>query len=108
MKDYKFNWDLYPDGISKILTVLDNSVWDRAYYLETDEGVWYEMYVNEIVKSENPTIAEDFDNKDSASYNLLGFYSLLLDHYEEYSQITFFVPNDEEEFTLDEMTNYFS
>ena len=75
IKKYKFNWDLHPDGISKTLTVLDDFVWDRGYYLETDEGVWYEMYVKDFIKSENPTIYEDHGNEDSDSYYLRGFHS---------------------------------
>jgi len=109
MKKHKLNWNLYPDSISNSLTVFDNLIWDRAYYLETDDGVWYEMYVNDLTKSENANIDEDIENEDLGLKNSLeGFHGLLLDHYEEHSQITFFVPNDEKEFTFNEMSNFFS
>ena len=107
MKNYEFDYELYPDGISEGLYDLEPSVWDRGYYCETDEGVWYELYVNETVKSDYPTIAEDFDNIDSISYNFRGFSGLHLGDYEENAQITFFVPKEEEEFTFDEMTDIF-
>ena len=74
-----------------------------------NHGVWYEMYVNDLIKSENANIDEDIENEDLGLKNSLeGFHALLLDHYEEHSQITFFVPNDEKEFTFNEMTNFFA
>lgn len=63
--------------------------------------------MNEEVKSYYPSIPEDFDNEDSISSNFKGFFGLWLGDYEENSQITFFVPNDEKKYTLDEMTNIF-
>jgi hypothetical protein len=48
-----------------------------------------------------------FDNIDSISYNFRGFCGLWLGDYEENSQITFFVPSQEKEFTFDEMTDIF-
>ena len=33
------------------------------------------------------------------------FHDMMLDHYESDNQITFFVPNDEEQYTLDELTD---
>ena len=62
MKNYEFDYEMYPDGISEVVNDLEPSVWDRGYYCETEEGVWYELYVNETVKSDYPTIAEDFNN----------------------------------------------
>ena len=105
----EFNYDKYPEGISNPLSFLDRdeSVWDRGYYCETEEGVWYELYVNETIKLDYPTLAEDFDNIDSIAYNFRGFYGLWLGDYEENSQITFFVPNQEKRFTFDEMTDIF-
>ena len=32
--------------ITEKLTGLDMDVWDRGYYHQTDEGCWYEVYVN--------------------------------------------------------------
>ena len=51
-------------------------------------------------------IEEDFNNIDSISYNFRGYKGLWLGNYEDNSQITFFVPNDEKEFTLNEMSTY--
>ena len=106
MKTYAFDYENY-DGIETPLGNLEPSVWDRGYYCETDEGVWYELYVNETVKTDYPAIAEDFENIDSISYNFRGFHGLWLGDYEENSQITFFVPNKEKSFTFDEMTDIF-
>ena len=33
------------------------------------------------------------------------FHDIMLDHYESDNQITFFVPNDEEQYTLNELTD---
>lgn len=105
----EFDYDGYPDGISEHLSFLDEDelVWDRGYYCETEDGVWYELYVNEMIKSDYPVIGEDFDNIDSISYNFRGFQGLWLGDYEENSQITFFVPNQEKVFTFSEMTDIF-
>tara|TARA_B110000240_G_C13375180_1_gene400002 strand:- start:518 stop:844 length:327 start_codon:yes stop_codon:yes gene_type:complete len=108
MKKYKFNWDIYPDGISKSLEVFDDFVWNRGYYLETDEGVWHEMYVNDLIKSENPNVDENKENEDPGlKYSLERFHGLLLDHYQENSQITFFVQN-EYEYDFNGMTDFFA
>jgi hypothetical protein len=107
MENYELDYELYPDGISNELTIFEESVWDRGYYLETEEGVWYEIYVNDTIKSYYPTLEEDFNNINSISYNFRGFKGLWLGNYEDSSQITFFVPNDEKEFTFNEMTNIF-
>ena len=107
MKRYEFDYELYPDGICEEVPDLEPTVWNRGYYCETDQGVWYELYVNETVKSDYPTIEEDFNNIDSISYNFRGFHGLWLGDYEENSQITFFVPNEEGAFTFDEMTDIF-
>ena len=106
MKTYAFDYENY-DGIETPLDNLEPSIWDRGYYCETDEGVWYELYVNETVKTDYPSIEEDFENIDSISYNFRGFHGLWLGNYEENSQITFFVPNKEKSFTFDEMTDIF-
>ena len=106
-KIYKFDSEKYPDGISEELSDLEESVWDRGYFCETDDGVWYELYVNDQIKSDIPTIEEDFDNEESIASNFKGFHGLWLGDYEENSQITFFVPNGEEDYTLGEMTDIF-
>jgi len=33
------------------------------------------------------------------------FSDIFFDHYESYNQITFFVPNDEKQYTLNELTD---
>ena len=54
----EFDYDRYPDGISEHLSFLDEDelVWDRGYYCETEDGVWYELYVNEMIKSDYPRL----------------------------------------------------
>lgn len=99
MENYTLDYEIYTNGISNEFETFDETVWDRGYYLETDEGVWYEMYVNETIKSYYPTIEEEL--KDVLS----GFKGLWLGNYNDSSQITFFVPRGNEELTLDEMTN---
>ena len=39
MKNYEFDYEMYPDGISEEVCDLEPSVWDRGYYCET-EGVF--------------------------------------------------------------------
>ena len=39
-----------PDGIAIPLNGLDDEVWERGYYCETDDGTWYEVYANENIK----------------------------------------------------------
>lgn len=94
----------YPeDGITDSLDGLNTLVWDRGYYCETGEGVWYELYVRENIKEEVPSI----DLADEDWEYLSNFHGLILDHYEEEGQITFIVPNDEEDYTLEEMAEVF-
>ena len=38
-----FNPDINPDFISDPLENINTLVWDRGYYKETDDGVWYEV-----------------------------------------------------------------
>lgn len=47
----------YPDeGITDTLDGLNNLVWDCGYYCETDQGIWYELYVVDRIKEEIPSI----------------------------------------------------
>lgn len=101
----EFDYETYPDGISEVLNDIEHSVWDRGFYCETMDGVWYEMYVNEQIKNYIPIIEEDFENVESISSSFKGFHGLWLGNYEDNSQITFFVPNNEDKFTLSEMTD---
>ena len=88
----------YPDGISEALDTseFDEDIFDRGYYLELEEGTWYEMFVTDVTKEDNPELTEE---------DLEGFDGLWLGDYEENSQITFFVPVEEEEFDLQELTD---
>ena len=56
-------WDeeINPDFISDPLENLNSIVWDRGYFKETDDGIWYEVYVNEKIKQKIPKI--DLKNK---------------------------------------------
>lgn len=97
--------DKYEDGISEPLEDLDEDVWDRGYYLCPDEGgTWYELYVTESVKESYPDLLADSD----LMQQLRGFKGLYLDNYVDYNQITFFVPEGEEEFTFEELYDIFA
>ena len=50
------NEKVNPDGISEPLENLNPDVWDRGYYVETDDGIWYEVYVNDEIKKYYPNI----------------------------------------------------
>ena len=97
-----FNEEINPDFISDPLENLNSEVWDRGYYKETDDGIWYEVYVNDNIKKYYPKI----DLKDEEQKETFGkFNDIFFDHYESDNQITFFVPNGEEQYTLDELTD---
>ena len=36
----------YPDGISSPLEDLNDWVWEKGYYCQTEEGIWYELYLS--------------------------------------------------------------
>jgi hypothetical protein len=96
------NEEINPDGISETLENLTPDVWDRGYYLETDDGIWYEVYVNDQIKKYYPKIdLEDEEQKETFGK----FHDIMLDHYKDDNQITFFVPNNETQYTLDELTD---
>ena len=91
----------YPEeGVNQSFE-LNKDYWDRGFYEETEEGIWYNVFVNEATKEGIPTIKklEKIFLEKSAK-----FYELDISMYEEYSQINFFVPNNESKLTLDEMT----
>ena len=94
--------EINPDGISDNLDYINQDVWDRGYYCETEDGIWYEVYVNDTIKSSYPKI--DLSNEDDKE-TFGGFHDIMLAHYESDNQITFFQPNDETEYTLDELTD---
>ena len=98
-----FNPDINPDFISDPLENINTLVWDRGYSKETDDGVWYEVYVNDQIKKYYPKI--DIKNNDEDKQTFGNFSDLMLDHYESDNQITFFEPNGEEQYTLNELTD---
>ena len=88
--------------IGETLENLNHDVWDRGYYKESDDGIWYEVYVNQQIKKNLSKI----NLKDKEQKKVFGkFNEIMLNHYEDDNQITFFVPNDETKYTLDELTN---
>jgi hypothetical protein len=108
MGAFVFDDEAYPDGISDVIDDLNSDVWDRGYSCETENGTWYELYVNAETKASYPSIPDDFDNEDSVAFSFRGFKGLQLGNYVDNDQITFFVPDGEVEWTLEEMTDIFS
>ena len=102
-KEDVYNDEINPDGISDILDNLTPDVWDRGYYCETDDGIWYEVYGNETIKESYQKIDLINDEIDKETFG--GFHDMMLEHYESDNQITFFVPKDEKQYTLDELTD---
>ena len=97
-----WNEEINPDFISDQLDNLNSHVWDRGYYKETDDGIWYEVFVNDQIKKYYPKI----DLNDEEQKETFGkFDSIILDHYESDNQITFFVPIGENTYTLNELTD---
>ena len=93
-----------PDGIATPLTGLDDEVWDRGYYCETDDGIWYEVYVNENIKE----IWGDFELVDDEEKEMFdGFSDFNVSMFGDYGQITFFVAKGDDENTLDALTEIF-
>ena len=95
-KDDVWDEEINPNGISNPIKDLNKDVWDRGYFTETDDGIWYEVYVNDEVKSYNSI---DMNNEEQTQM-FSGFNSIYIHDYDEYNQITFFEANDEDEFTL--------
>tara|TARA_B100001057_G_C22760996_1_gene915761 strand:+ start:326 stop:643 length:318 start_codon:yes stop_codon:yes gene_type:complete len=98
-------WDqeINPDFISDPLENLNSVVWDRGYFKETDDGIWYEVYVSDRIKQKVPKI----DLNDQKQKILKTFHDLLIDHYENDNQITFFAPQESDQNYLDILTNIF-
>ena len=95
---------VYPEeGITDALDDLNPEVWDRGYYHSTDDGTWYEVYVTETIKGYFHDMSLDHEDYE----NLKEFAAMNLDHYQDDNQITFFVPDGEEDFTLGELTEIF-
>ena len=102
-KEDVFNSEINPDFISDLLENLNTLVWDRGYFKETDDGVWYEVYVNDQIKKYYPKIDVKNNEEDKATFG--NFNDLMLDHYISDNQITFFEPKGEERYTLNELTD---
>ena len=98
-------WDqeINPDFISDPLENLNSVVWDRGYFKETDDGIWYEVYVSDRIKQKVPKI----DLNDQKQKILKTFHDLLIDHYENDNHITFFAPQESDQNYLDILTNIF-
>ena len=105
----EFNYDKYPEGISNPLSFLDQdeSVWDRGYCRKVEGGCWYELYVTDNVKKLFPSLYEVDTSKNVVASPLVGFKGLLLDHFEESNQITFFEPDKSKKWGYFHMTNIF-
>ena len=89
------------------LEIEDIKAWEDEEEIPKSAEKWVKKEKVEFAELHNSNEDEDFDNEDSISYNFRGFSALSLGDYEEHSQITFFVPNEESEFTFDEMTDIF-
>ena len=62
--------------------------------------------MNLLLKSRSKRLFLRLDLSDEEDMEVFeGFHDLNLDHYESDNQITFFEPNDEQEYTLDELTD---
>ena len=88
-------WDqeINPDFISDPLENLNSVVWDRGYFKETDDGIWYEVYVADRIKQKVPKI--DLNNQKQKI--LKTFHDLLIDHYENENQITVLAANESDQ-----------
>tara|TARA_B100001057_G_scaffold484708_1_gene563204 strand:- start:612 stop:935 length:324 start_codon:yes stop_codon:yes gene_type:complete len=105
----QFDYELH-GGIETPIKNLETSIWDRGYYCDTDEGVWYELYFNDEQKKYYPKeldLQQTLDENFKYGKNTEGFKGLLLFHFEDENQITFFVSHSEEEWTFDKMTDIF-
>lgn len=95
-KVYEFDYEEY-EGILEDID-LNPEVWSHGYHQETDEGIWYEIYVNDDIKKACPDLDKDeFVTK---------FHGTYLNNYQEDNQITFIEPNGEEKYTLDALHDY--
>ena len=93
-----------PDEISDPIDDLDDEVWEKGYKNETEDGIWYEVFVNDNIKSIHPEIDLNSEPYDTIFKD---YQFLMLDFYEDYGQITFFVKNGETEKTLETLTDFF-
>ena len=87
-----------PCLIDQPLEHIDLSIFDRGYSYADDEGIWYEVYVTNKIKSWFPN--SNVLYSDEGNGLLSKFADVLICHFEEDNQITFFVPSDEKIFGL--------
>ena len=93
----------YPEGGIEDPIEVDEDIYDRGYYRKVDEGTWYEVYVSEATHEETPTI--NLEDGSFPGSSLKSLSCIRVDDYEDYGQITFFVPNDETFHDLDFLTD---
>ena len=95
--------------ITEKLTGLDMDVWDRGYYHQTDEGCWYEVYVNDAIRKiwSPENMVDIFAGK--SGYTAFGEKPSMIhvSDYDNDNQLTFFVPVREVKYTLKHLTDYF-
>jgi hypothetical protein len=105
----EFDYNKNPDGISESLSFLDKDemVWDRGYYCEVENGCWYELYVTDKVKKLFPSLYDEDKDIPVPIKQFLKFRGLMLDHYEESCQITFFEPEQIQNNGYRELTDLF-
>ena len=97
-----------PGEIDTPIAGLHDWLWDRGYYKEVAGGTWYEMYASESRKPWNPDNLHIDAVDEDGEYcwgSLRLFHGMMLDHYADHGQLTFFVPDDETHYTLDELSD---
>jgi hypothetical protein len=86
------NEELYPDGICNACDDLDEEIFDYGYFLETEEGVWYELYVTDEYHNTRPNLLVS-----EAGLSLEeNFHGMTLEYYADFKQITFIEPYGEQ------------
>ena len=103
-KHEAFDETINPDGISDPLNGLDEEVWDRGYACVTDDGTWFELYLIDDLRSAYGSF--DMSDPDNNA-RFAGFHDLDVSMFEDYGQITFFVPNGETEYTFEALEEIF-
>lgn len=89
-----------PEDVEETFTNFNSDVWDRGYILRTHDGTWYELYVNTTTKSYYPTVQEISE----ALVDFTEGNTIDLSCYDDFGQITFFEKPNEQELTLEELT----
>jgi len=52
METIQFDYEVNPDGISESIGFDDQEsvAWERGYFCEIEDGIWYELFVNDTIK----------------------------------------------------------